>query len=248
MVSIWLEYRTTRDNANPDEHADIAIMDNQAQIATNNWQDYEDYDYNPWAPINAPCTEQSDAAITVQNVQITQEAQPGLRGSMPSSSHTGMSLSGEGLDETGQRLIDHTPPTSDGNQQVRIERQTNTTDECRDVTLKDRFAKYPWHSSHDGHDPDIKVVFHEGLDTPTIYKAKFIAVTENNGEVKHKQKTIPCSIWHPLAQWVNNQKWTRIATERGIRGSKLHHNATWMELTIVFQLQTGYNVISASLT
>ena len=52
MVNIWMEHRALEDNTNDDEHADIAVMENQYQIAANNWQDYDDYDYDPWAPVN----------------------------------------------------------------------------------------------------------------------------------------------------------------------------------------------------
>ena len=38
----------------------------------------------------------------------------------------------------------------------------------------------PWHSNDDDHDKDVKIKFHDGLDTPTIYKTKFSATVDTD--------------------------------------------------------------------
>jgi hypothetical protein len=205
MVKIWMEHKASDGTEHNDDHADIQIMHDQYQLSMATWADYDDCDYDPWAPINVPTKQNANSAVDIKP---------------------------NGAQED---------PTTSNHQNIDAPQQTPHAE----VPLNVRFPKYPWKIDPASHDNTLQIKCHDGIDTKQLHKVKFTSVVTHEGVAKNKQADVPGSLWHPLAQWISTQRWTDIALERGIRNSKLHQNATWMELALAFQLQSGHSILSS---
>ena len=58
---------------------------------------------------------------------------------------------------------------------------------------------------------------------------------------KFKRYTIPISWWEPMAKWISETRWSIYGLCDAADGTPKHHlRATWTELLLAFQIQTGY--------
>jgi hypothetical protein len=58
---------------------------------------------------------------------------------------------------------------------------------------------------------------------------------------KFKKYTIPISWWEPMAKWISETRWSIFGLCDAADGIPKHHlRATWAELLLAFQVQTGY--------
>ena len=58
-----------------------------------------------------------------------------------------------------------------------------------------------------------------------------------------KQRYISYEIWHPLAHWIKQLQWTTLTINGDSPQVRRRRSATWTELAITFQLQTGHDII-----
>ena len=66
MVEIWMEHRASDGTEYSDDPTDIQIMHDQYQASLHTWVDYDDCDYDPWAPVNVPVKDNVSSAVEVK--------------------------------------------------------------------------------------------------------------------------------------------------------------------------------------
>jgi hypothetical protein len=200
MVTIWIRHRELDNQPTDADFADMQIISEQYDQATNQHLHYDDYDYDPWAPINHRSTPTPDTTpSTTPNTRDT--------------------------DNPAVTLV--TKPA--GND---------------DPSLEDRFPRYPWNNADMQADPKLKLNIVDGAELDGLHRCRYQTKKVNDKGLHTSSKDVPVLLWHPLSEWISETCWTDLATEKGIKSAKLGHNASWIELTIAFQYQTGHSIIA----
>ena len=113
-----------------------------------------------------------------------------------------------------------------------------------------RFPDYGWYHVNSAHDDAINISTPHVNDTNGLNKVVVMNVRtyelERNGEKSHKTFTkyyIPMGWWEPMISLIKCTKWSIFGLCDGSNGvAKQCLRSTWVELAIIFQLQTGYRI------
>jgi ribonuclease HI len=247
LVDVWAAYcekaklpnsRTSQDDV---EELD-ALMELEKNCATA----YPEEDQDPFEISLQECVEEEEDIDLYEEIvpKVDDETDTVMQISLPSTSgNLGSSTVGAGV----CRHAGHASQEDDGH-------PTNQTDIdgfedlLRDDELQSRFSNYGWISeeNEDVFNCNGKV---EWPSLKKLYGDKTITIKSNrrgdNGEQRVGTHTIKPTVWEPLLWWLRNTSWTRKASGEG-RGLKNHKMrqlcATWVEVALAFQLQTGFKI------
>ena len=132
---------------------------------------------------------------------------------------------------------------------VRILAQPKTNGAPRYGNLK-RFGNYGWHKNCLEEDCELKIVMPsvENLDklgnTWVLNIRAYTLDKNSNSQIRTFRKyAIPMSWWEPIPKWIAETEWSIYGLCDGIGGTpKQFMRATWTELAILCQLQTGFRI------
>ena len=119
------------------------------------------------------------------------------------------------------------------------------------------YPGYAWTNAHDEADTNIcaKVAELEHVlqkhkndrfQVPLIQREKMEKKQRRIGQHATGSSHIDYDMWEPLASWLQTLTWTASSSEDGTFKKRSRRSSTWCELTMAFQLQTGYNIKSSS--
>ena len=113
------------------------------------------------------------------------------------------------------------------------------------------YPTYQWHNaSHEMHDAQASITCnaHDQIDAYmlTKYTSTLKCTDENNKQQRYQTRTVPYDMWFVMAKWINGLKWTNTATAKATTKIKLPTTVSWVELTLAFQYQTGYDIINTT--
>ena len=122
--------------------------------------------------------------------------------------------------------------------------------------LAKRFPGYGWAVNNDKVDTMLKVDTPDVQQLNDLAKANVLSLrtydiikkndnpTKMQTEFKEFKKYIyPISWWEPIAEWIRVTKWSNFGLCDHPDGTpKQHMRSTWVELVLLFQMQTGYRI------
>jgi hypothetical protein len=120
-----------------------------------------------------------------------------------------------------------------------------------------RFANYGWKQEGQLPDPELQATWPDGRDIKKFGKISITKVTapcKGKGDKAQHNASKLCSRfqsrnewWEPVVWWLSNTKWTASGLGNNCTVNKNHMLATWVELALVFQIQTGVRLAPDSL-
>ena len=128
------------------------------------------------------------------------------------------------------------------NKQGIIEEKCQTTNN-RGEPLDYRFPGYNWDSSNDSNDEEICVNVPDYTDHNLFGKTRYRSLHSNNAKKCSRtiMPTIPYNMWNPMVNWIKGTRWSDKSPDHNKRSDNTQ--STWIEMTLAFQLQTGYNIL-----
>ena len=123
--------------------------------------------------------------------------------------------------------------------------------------LVKRFANYGWTKPGHEADQDLRCSYPEGKGTKQFGEIRVNKVTKPGkkrsiGDTTDEVRV--CSSfqirpewWEPAVWWLENTKWTHQGLAQPGIANKIKMMATWVELALVFQIQTGVRLAPESL-
>jgi len=167
------------------------------------------------------------------------------------------------IDTEGRDLMERASPTGNGQRtdgmhigpESALTVNMDTGEAEKDLVK--RFANYGWAEPGLEYDNSLKCIYPEGNSTKQFGEIRVTKVTrpeKKRSITDTTQEDKVCSTfqirpewWEPAVWWLENTKWTKLGL--GVPGlaNKIKCMATWVELALVFQIQTGVRLAPDSL-
>ena len=114
-----------------------------------------------------------------------------------------------------------------------------------ELDIKKHYPAYGWSSNEETDlDKDFGIDMPEYPDLQKLNTRKY-KVPRNDEQDASRTKLVPYEIWQPLAEWMRKLKWSlKLGASSTTGREKRARSVTWTELTIAFQHNFGYTIIS----
>jgi hypothetical protein len=123
--------------------------------------------------------------------------------------------------------------------------------------LVKRFANYGWAEPGLEHDHNLECRYPEGKNSKQFGEIRVTKVTKpgkkrsigdttDEGKVSSSFQIRP-EWWEPAIWWLEHTKWSKLGLAQPGMANKTKTMATWVELALVFQIQTGVRLAPDSL-
>ena len=112
--------------------------------------------------------------------------------------------------------FDYDPFAHNYNNDSNVEIPTSTNAAPR-TSLEERFPAYPWDTSQEDSDTNLKINVPDGTDLDLFRKTTYKKGGYVKGAAHTFQKDVPHDLWQPLADWVAELSWTPFQLTGGLK-------------------------------